>query len=108
MTLDYLCLDNFGAYCGRQEAHLTPEEGRPVILFGGMNGGGKTTLLDAMQLALYGSKAKLSNRGRMGYRNYRIGLASEPLLLDPETFQITLTGRGNQPLPFDRHYQLAA
>jgi DNA sulfur modification protein DndD len=70
MTLDYLCLENFGAYCGRQEAHLTPEEGRPVILFGGMNGGGKTTLLDAMQLALYGSKAKLSNRGRMGYRDY--------------------------------------
>ena len=70
MTFDYLCLDNFGAYSGRQEAHLTPEEGRPVILFGGMNGGGKTTLLDAMQLALYGSKAKLSNRGRMGYRDY--------------------------------------
>ena len=70
MILDYLCLDNFGAYCGRQEAHLTPEEGRPVILFGGMNGGGKTTLLDAMQLALYGSRSKLSNRGRMGYRDY--------------------------------------
>ena len=70
MILDYIRLENFGAYEGYQEAMLTPEEGRPVILFGGMNGGGKTTLLDAMQLALYGSKAKLSNRGRMGYRDY--------------------------------------
>jgi DNA sulfur modification protein DndD len=70
MILDYIRLENFGAYEGYQEAVLTPEEGRPVILFGGMNGGGKTTLLDAMQLALYGSKAKLSNRGRMGYRDY--------------------------------------
>jgi DNA sulfur modification protein DndD len=70
MTLDYIRLENFGAYEGYQEAILTPEEGRPVILFGGMNGGGKTTLLDAMQLALYGSKAKVSNRGRMSYRDY--------------------------------------
>lgn len=70
MTLDYIRLENFGAYEGYQEALLTPEEGRPVILFGGMNGGGKTTLLDAMQLALYGSKAKVSNRGRMGYKEY--------------------------------------
>jgi len=70
MTLDYIRLENFGAYEGYQEAMLTPEEGRPVILFGGMNGGGKTTLLDAMQLALYGSKAKVSNRGRMGYKEY--------------------------------------
>ena len=70
MILDYIRLENFGAYEGHQEAVLTPEEGRPVILFGGMNGGGKTTLLDAMQLALYGAKAKLSNRGRMGYRDY--------------------------------------
>lgn len=70
MILDFIRLENFGAYEGCQEAQLTPEEGRPVILFGGMNGGGKTTLLDAMQLALYGSKAKVSNRGRMGYRDY--------------------------------------
>lgn len=70
MTLDFIRLENFGAYEGCQEAQLSPEDGRPVILFGGMNGGGKTTLLDAMQLALYGAKAKVSNRGRMGYREY--------------------------------------
>jgi DNA sulfur modification protein DndD len=70
MILDTIILENFGAYCGRQEAVLTPEEGKPIILFGGMNGGGKTTLLDALQLAFYGPKARISNRNRRGYRDY--------------------------------------
>lgn len=70
MILDTIILENFGAYGGRQEAHLTPEEGKPIILFGGMNGGGKTTLLDAVQLAFYGSKARISNRGKLGYKEY--------------------------------------
>lgn len=70
MILDRIILDNFGAYGGRQEAHLTPDSGKPVILFGGMNGGGKTTFLDALQLGLYGRKARTSNRGGKGYRDY--------------------------------------
>jgi DNA sulfur modification protein DndD len=69
MILDTMILENFGAYGGRQEANLTPEPNKPIILFGGMNGGGKTTLLDAIQLAFYGPKARLSNRGR-SYRDY--------------------------------------
>lgn len=70
MILDSIILNNFGAYCGCQEAVLTPEDNKPIILFGGMNGDGKTTLLDAVQLAFYGSKARISNRGRLGYRDY--------------------------------------
>lgn len=70
MILDSIRLENFGAYGGLHEAILTPDAEKSVILFGGLNGGGKTTLLDALQLVLYGSKAKLSNRGRMGYRDY--------------------------------------
>jgi len=70
MTLDRVILDNFGAYSGRQEAILTPSPGKPVILFGGMNGGGKTTFLDAIQLGFYGRKAKTSNRGNLAYLAY--------------------------------------
>ena len=70
MILDRVTLDNFGAYAGRQEAILTPEPGKPVILFGGMNGGGKTTFLDSIQLGFYGRKARTSNRGSMAYRDY--------------------------------------
>lgn len=70
MILDWIRLENFGAYGGVQEAELSPGAGKAVVLFGGMNGGGKTTFLDALQLVLYGSKAKVSNRGRTGYREY--------------------------------------
>lgn len=71
MILDSIRLENFGAYGGINEAELTPAERKPVVLFGGMNGGGKTTLLDALLLVLYGPKAKVSNRsGRMAYDAY--------------------------------------
>ena len=70
MILDNITLHNFGAYAGRQEARLSPDPGKPIILFGGMNGGGKTTLLDAIQLCFYGKRATLSNRNRSSYRAY--------------------------------------
>jgi DNA sulfur modification protein DndD len=70
MIFDQIVIENFGVYAGRQQAELTPAPGRPIILFGGMNGGGKTTLLDAIQLALYGPRARTSNRGRTAYRDY--------------------------------------
>src|SRR5579862_2955464 len=71
MILDELTLHNFGVYGGRQSVALTPTGlGRPIILFGGLNGGGKTTLLDALQLCLYGPAARCSNRNGLGYEEY--------------------------------------
>lgn len=70
MILNEIAVRNYGVYNGSHRAVLTPIDGKPVVLFGGLNGGGKTTLLDAFQLALYGSKARLSNRGRLGYKDY--------------------------------------
>ena len=71
MILDELVLHNFGVYRGRQSITLTPPEPkRPVVLFGGLNGGGKTTLLDGLQLALYGKGAHCSNRGSLAYPDY--------------------------------------
>jgi DNA sulfur modification protein DndD len=70
MILDRIQIRNYGVYRGTHEAVLTPFVGKPIILFGGLNGGGKTTLLDAFQLALYGARARLSNRGRLGYKDY--------------------------------------
>lgn len=71
MILDAIAFKNFGIYGGKQEVALAPtDERKPIILFGGLNGGGKTTFLDAIQLALYGSKARCSGRGKLAYRDY--------------------------------------
>ncbi|HEY9890535.1 MAG TPA: DNA sulfur modification protein DndD [Candidatus Sericytochromatia bacterium] len=68
-----LVLQNFGPYLGRQVINLRPETDnnpRPIILFGGMNGGGKTTLMDAIRLSLYGSRAQCSTRGNLSYSDF--------------------------------------
>lgn len=71
MILDEIVLHNFGVYSGRQTVGLSPPSPKkPVVLFGGMNGGGKTTLLDGLHLALYGKRAKCSNRGSLSYDEF--------------------------------------
>ena len=70
-----LVLENFGPYLGKQTINLNPEiddAKRPIILFGGMNGGGKTTLMDAIRLVLYGSRSQCSKRGNLGYSEFLI------------------------------------
>lgn len=70
MILKQLTLENFGIYLGKHTVDLSVEHNKPVILFGGLNGGGKTTFLDALQLVLYGKHAKCSNRGSEAYHCY--------------------------------------
>ncbi|MEA5569208.1 DNA sulfur modification protein DndD [Anabaena sp. UHCC 0399] len=68
-----LVLQNFGPYSGRQVINLdtrSEENHRPIILLGGMNGGGKTTLMDSIRLALYGQRAQCSTRGNLSYSDF--------------------------------------
>ena len=71
MIIDEIKITNFGVYRGEHSVRLTPPSAaKPVILMGGLNGSGKTTFLDALQLVLYGKMAKCSNRGSMAYEQY--------------------------------------
>lgn len=67
MIITKLAITNFGVYRNTQTFDLRPRivdgETLPVVLFGGKNGAGKTTILEAIRLCLYGQLA-LGNRVR--------------------------------------------
>ncbi|RUT04717.1 hypothetical protein DSM106972_042860 [Dulcicalothrix desertica PCC 7102] len=69
-----LVLQNFGPYSGKNVINLDTEvdkdTSRPILLLGGMNGGGKTTFMDAIRLALYGHRAECSTRGNLSYSDF--------------------------------------
>lgn len=70
MLLRKITLEEFGAYRGKQSLDLTVKKNKPIILIGGLNGCGKTTLLDAIQLVLYGPRARCSSRGSKSYETF--------------------------------------
>lgn len=70
MQFREIVLHNIGAYKGRQAVDLTTEDGKPVVLIGGLNGCGKTTLLDAIQLVLYGNRARCAGREGKAYDDF--------------------------------------
>jgi DNA sulfur modification protein DndD len=70
MLFKEFVLHNFGIYKGRHAVNLDPGFGRPIVLFGALNGSGKTTFLDGLQLVLYGKHARCTGRGNMAYPDF--------------------------------------
>ena len=55
MIIKRLEMHNFGVYAGDNQ--FVFEGDKPIVLIGGMNGRGKTTFLEAVLIALYGSNS---------------------------------------------------
>lgn len=55
MLIQRIKISNFKTYLSL-DLDLTVDDDRPIILIGGSNGGGKTTLFEAISGALYGLK----------------------------------------------------
>lgn len=71
MILTSLVLENIGSFYGRHEIELKPpDSNRPIVLIGALNGSGKTTILESLQLSLYGRRAKSLFRIKTGYDDY--------------------------------------
>lgn len=54
MLIKQVSLSDCGAYSGSHTFDFTADDTRPIILVGGHNGGGKTTIFESILLCLYG------------------------------------------------------
>jgi DNA sulfur modification protein DndD len=70
MILTSITLTDFGTFQGQQELELRPKPGRPIVLFGGKNGAGKSTILDAIRLGFYGQASLGSKFSKEQYLSY--------------------------------------
>jgi DNA sulfur modification protein DndD len=91
MIIEKLRLCNLGIYAGEMTIDLTPASPeKPVILIGGLNGRGKTTLRNAILLCLHGRNAQCTNRGSKGYNQYLASLMCRTAKASEST-SVTLT-----------------
>ena len=71
MLFERLLVRNLGVFRGEHSLELLPTHPeRPIVLVGALNGSGKTTVIEALQLALYGRRASYGWRGASSYQQY--------------------------------------
>ncbi|MEZ8184332.1 DNA sulfur modification protein DndD [Shewanella sp. 5S214] len=57
MIIKNLILENFRVFSGHHEVNLKTTIGSPIVIFGGLNGAGKTSILTAIRYVLLGRMA---------------------------------------------------
>lgn len=92
MKFNKVLLNNIGAYQGAHEIDLSvvsPQQN--VILFGGENGAGKTTFLNSIRLALFGSYAfGFRTENDAYYRRIKSLLNKNAVYLNESLYQIII------------------
>ena len=70
MIIKKITLRNFGPFLGEHSLDLNTLPEKPLILVGALNGGGKTSILEATRLTLYGSECGNGKLRSMKYKDY--------------------------------------
>ncbi len=70
MIISKLSIKNFRNYSGTTDIDLSIDDYRNMILFGGQNGAGKTSMVDAIRLCLYGQKMDGEPLSDAKYQDY--------------------------------------
>ena len=74
MIFKSLTLENFRVFEGIHHINLSVNDGKPIILFGGLNGAGKTSILTAIRLALFGKSSQDGIKTKKAYEDELRGL----------------------------------
>ena len=72
MIFENLLINNFGVYCGKQNFDLSTKSKKPVILIGALNGSGKTTFLQAIEIVRNGKYSNYFYSQKLSYENFLI------------------------------------
>lgn len=92
MLIKSIKLFNFGSYEGENVFDFTTNSTKNIILIGGKNGAGKTTIFTAIRLCLYGNKCFGYKQNSLTYNNYIIKLINEKAKINrPALSNITLS-----------------
>jgi len=82
MIIRHVAFTNFGVYGGRNEFELIPRTdeqfSRPIVLFSGKNGSGKTTFVEGIRLCLHGSLALGDRVSRSDYEDHLLRKIHRP------------------------------
>ena len=66
-----------GPFNGWHQLNLEPEKNnKPIILIGALNGSGKTTIHEGIQLAIFGKQSAPAKRSKLSYEKYLSGLTN--------------------------------
>jgi len=71
LILKELTLYDFGIFSGKHSIKFDNSNSKEnIILIGGLNGRGKTTILEAILLALYGKRSPMITESNLSYSAY--------------------------------------
>jgi len=94
MIFKRLTLTNFRVFNGNHDIDLSPRKGglidKPIILFGGLNGAGKTTILTAIRLLLLGRRANANVLTKKEYQSFLAEQINKSALQQDKTIQATV------------------
>lgn len=89
MIINKLVIENIGLLYGRNVFNMRPrikyKNSRPIVIFGGKNGAGKTTIFEMIRLCLYGREIfqSISQEKYLGYLREKIH-QSKTLSVQPD------------------------
>ena len=93
MLIKRLRVENFGPFMGEHCLDLMPSplaERKPIVLVGGENGSGKTSLLEAVKWCIHGSNATRQALAK-DYHSYLVGRIHHPQMgNEPERLAVCL------------------
>lgn len=88
MIITHLTINNFRNYSGDCEIDFTIDKEHNMILIGGQNGAGKTSMVDAIRLCLYGNRFNGTALSESKYQNYLTSVCNKK---SNGTFSISLS-----------------